>query len=240
MIVRPVCGGTGLGVATISLWAAISLVVGTVLSVYGLLTAFIPQGNPPWLAVIAKQIVGELEKDILTFILNEFGVNVDLTIISWFSAPTPYFIVAAIVIAALLTAASMIYWAWYNWSILCGAPSFGTMACVSGVVNNVVPALSTPHSVLFGFTGNQPRADVVVKSIYWTFASQNNPAFVLCAPCDNCPATAEPPDPSNGCSPEIPCYYHSSRVCGGVRRGPRRHDRRGHWGSSGNNSRESR
>ena len=141
-------------------------------------------------------------------------MKVDLTILSWFDAPTPFFIVAAIVIAALITAAVMIYWAWKSWSNLCGAPSFGTLACISGVVNSVAPAFSTPHSVLFGFTGNHPRADVVVKSIYWAFVTQGNPSFILCAPCDNCSTSAQPSDPSNGCSPEIPCFYHSTKVCG--------------------------
>jgi hypothetical protein len=211
---RPVCSGTSATAPTLSLWAAISLVVGVVQFVYGLLTAFI-KGSPSWLETIAKQIVGELEKDVLTFILNAFGVDYDLTIMSYFTAaPGLGFFYVATAFAAAITAAVMIYWAWKSFSNLCGAPTFGAMACVSGVVNNVVPALSTPHSVLFGFTGNQPRADVVVKSIYWPFVTQGSPAFVLCAPCDNCPPSADPPDTSNGCSPEVPCFYHSSKVCG--------------------------
>jgi hypothetical protein len=211
---RPVCSGTSATASTLSLWAAISLVVGIVLTIYGVLTSFV-KANPPWLQTLLQQIVGELEKDFLTALLQTFGfTNVNLTFTSWFSAPTPFFSVAAIVFAALLTAACFIYWAWASYSNLCGAPTFGTNACISGVVNSVSPALSTPHSVLFGFTGNQPRADVVVKSIYWPWVTQGSPEFVLCAPCDNCPASADPPDTSNGCSPEIPCFYHSSKVCG--------------------------
>lgn len=211
---RPVCSGTSASAATLSLWSATSLVVGVVLSAYGLLTSFV-KGNPSWLVTIIQQIVSELEKDFLTALLQTFGwTDVNLTFTSWFSAPTPFFSVAAIVFVALLTAAVMIFWAWKSFSNLCGAPTFGTMACISGVVNSVEPGLSTAHSVLFGFTGNQPRADVVVKSMYWPLVTQGNPGFVLCAPCGNCAASVEPSDPSNGCSPEIPCFYHSSKVCG--------------------------
>ena len=69
---RPVCNGTSATAPTLSLWAVISLVVGIVQFVLGLPTFFI-KGGPSWLETIAKQIVGELEKDVLTFILMSLG-----------------------------------------------------------------------------------------------------------------------------------------------------------------------
>jgi hypothetical protein len=196
-----------------SLWSAISIVIGAILAVYGILTAFVPDSNPSWVSTVIKQIVSELEKDVATAILQALGSDINLTFTSWFVGPTVFGMYFAIIAAAVITAAVMIYWAWSNWATLCGSPSFGTMACITGVVNDVAGAFGTAHSVLFGFTGNQPRADVVVKSLYWPLVDQNSPSFVLCAACDNCPSSTIPANPAAGCSPEVPCLYHDAKVC---------------------------
>jgi hypothetical protein len=124
---------------------------------------------------------------------------------------------AAIIAVAVVTAVLISVWAWESHKAICGPPPFGKFACVSGVINSVIAGFAQGHSQVFGFTGNQPQIDVVVKGDYWPTVILDNPSFVWCAGCQNCPPAAAGPaagaggDP--GCSPMLLCYYRNNQVC---------------------------
>jgi hypothetical protein len=124
----------------------------------------------------------------------------------------------AIIAAAVLTAVLIMVWAWQSYSAICGSPPFGRFVCVTGVINTVTPGFSQWYSQIVGFAGNQPQIDVVVKSDYWPTVTMDNPPFLWCAGCANCPPfVAGPAGLAGGtppCSPELPCYYHNNQVCG--------------------------
>jgi hypothetical protein len=125
---------------------------------------------------------------------------------------------AAIVLAAVATMIVIIVWAAQSHIALCYPPSPGKFECVTGVVNAVTPGFTSWYSEIVGFANNQPRADVVVKSIYWPIVTLNNPPMVWCAGCANCPSSvataAQIADPAAPCSPTLACYYHDRQVCG--------------------------
>jgi len=120
----------------------------------------------------------------------------------------------SMILVALVTAILIIVWAWQSYSALCGVPAAGKAECVTGVINTVQGAFSYWYSQVVGFSNNQPRIDVVVKSIYWPTISLNTPSFVWCAPCTNCPPALTAPFGADApCSPMLPCYYHNAQVC---------------------------
>jgi len=75
----------------------------------------------------------------------------------------------------------------------------GLDACSAGVINDIVPSLSSTSESIFWFTAQHPRVDVVVKSIYWDLVLQLA-LFVKCAG-----------DPDK--SPILSGFYKSDQVC---------------------------
>ena len=204
---NPTCGGTATESGALTIGSAIALVVGVVLGVFGFISKILSVTAP------------SSADDIYTFTFKAI-----YTIVNWIRdiahlapssllGPNSTVVWGAIIIAALVTAAVLITWAWASYAQICSNPPFGRQTCISGVVNAVQPAFASTHSQLLAFTGSQPRADVVVNSIYWAVVTLNNPSYTPCAPCDNCPSSILPASTTNGCSPEIPCFYHSSKVC---------------------------
>jgi hypothetical protein len=126
---------------------------------------------------------------------------------------------AAIIVTALFAAGSIGTWAYNSHNALCGVPKVGEKQCITGVINSVEAAFHYSYSRLVGFQNNQPRIDVVVKSIYWSVIIEKNPSMVWCAGCANCPpgsgiaTPADILDPNSTCSPIMPCYYHNNQVC---------------------------
>ena len=127
------------------------------------------------------------------------------------------FAYVAIIAAAVITAVLIMVWAWQSYSALCGSPPFGRFVCVTGVINSVTPGFSQWYSEIVGFAGNQPQANVVVKSDYWPTVTLDNPPWLWCASCANCPPSVAGPAGLAGgnppCSPELPCFYHDTQVC---------------------------
>jgi len=206
------CGGSGTvaGAPTIvgtttGLWAIVTTVAGGIGTVWG----FASGGISSYVMAVGPVggWLGNIFNNIPWFIL---------------ATPTAWGAVAyaAIIITAVAAATIVIVWAWQSYNGLCGAPTAGFKECVTGVVNAVTPSFQFWYSGLVGFQNNQPRVDVVVKTLYHPIVCLNNPPKVWCAGCANCPPSVATPaeisDPSAPCSPMLACYYHDSQVCAGA------------------------
>ena len=118
----------------------------------------------------------------------------------------------AIILATILAASIIIIWLWGNYITLTQSPPVGTFACISGVVNSIVPPVLNPLNFSWGFVF------VVVKHAYWHVVTDNNPPFIWCSACTNCPSGVWPPGTTSQdasivtCSPMLPCFYHSQEV----------------------------
>jgi hypothetical protein len=209
---KPTCGGTATASGAVSIGSTIGLVFGIIFSWKDILSYIDPKISSGESEAIIN-VINDLRQGIQYIVNLAQGTSPFSTFLNAILGPTSTVVWAAIIIAAAVTAAIMITWAWTNYAQICSSPAFGTKTCITGVVNAVSPAFGSLHSQLFAFTGSQPRADVVVKSIYWPVVTLNSPSYIPCAPCDNCPASVLPASTINGCSPEIPCFYHSSKVC---------------------------
>lgn len=194
----PACGGRQTVSQPPTLWATLLLLGGIGTTIGQVISGII--GFTGMVEAIGGAVAG---------FINALGGGV--TVFAGFT----YF---AIIAAALLTATLIIVWAWQSHSALCGAPPFGRFACVTGVIDAVSAGFSQWYSEVIGFTGNQPRIDVVVKSDYWPTVTLDSPSFLWCAGCANCPPSVAGPAGLAGgtppCSPELPCFFHNRQVCG--------------------------
>jgi len=195
---RPACGGTQtvsaaptLLAVLMGIWAVAAAIIAGIMGVAGFLEKFAP-------AIAA-------------------GVSWTVTWLGGSISLAGAAALALIIAVAIATAVLIIVWAWQSYSALCGSPPVGKFECISGVINAITPGFSAWYSQAVGFAGNQPRIDVVVKSNYWPIITLNNPPFVWCARCTNCPPAAAGgatiAGGSPGCSPELSCYYHNKQVC---------------------------
>ncbi|WP_058186603.1 LytS family sensor histidine kinase [Terracidiphilus gabretensis] len=196
-----ICGGTGTVSGPPTFWA-------TLAGIFGI-----------FFGPVASAIFGVAGKlgaiDVAgmtasTSVLGKLGASLGLS--GW-----GVLALAAIIVTAVVTALSIIIWAKSSHDALCGVPVVGKFECVTGVINTVEAGFHYGYSELVGFQNNQPRIDVVVKSIYWPILTLNNPPMVWCAACTNCPPSAAAPaqilNPNSTCSPMMPCYYHNNQVC---------------------------
>ena len=194
---RPACGGTQTVSGAPTLWATLLAILAVASAVAAVISAIIG------FAKVAEAIGGAVAS-VVGWLGGSISVAGGLAL-------------AAIIAVAVATAVLIIVWAWQSYGAICGSPPLGKFACVTGVINAVTPGFSKPESEVFGFAGNQPRVDVVVKSDYWPVVTLNNPPFVWCAGCKNCSAAVAGPAAgaggNPGCSPELSCYYHNPQVC---------------------------
>lgn len=72
-------------------------------------------------------------------------------------------------------------------------------ACISGVVDTIVPSFNSDADILFPFRAEHPRLNVVTRSFYWEILSQDAQTIY----CNN---DAER-------SPMVLTFYHSDLVC---------------------------
>ncbi len=189
------CGGTGTVSGTPTFFATAFLIGSTIAALAGVVQQ------------VAEKIAGLIGplSTFLSWLAPILGVS------TWGAAA-----LVAIVLTAMATVVAIIVWAVNSHSALCGVPSVGRFACVTGVVNAATSGFASAHSELVGFQNNQPRLDVVVKEIYWPIVAFNNPPVVHCAACTNCPTSVFPPaaaNPGAPCSPVLHCYYHDAQVC---------------------------
>jgi hypothetical protein len=94
----------------------------------------------------------------------------------------------------------------------CTEPA-GRNAMSSGVAEMVTPAFDGFWNTIFPFTSYPPQVDVVVRSANWEQTQWGAATFIVCAPCDNCPADVKSQHQTGGCSPELAYFFHSARVC---------------------------
>ncbi len=187
------CGGTPLVAPAPTFWAVLLAFWGVVSGVAAAISAI------AWIATHVDVIVAFLSSSVTIFGYSLWGVA------AFFS----------MILAAAVTAGLIMAWAWESYSALCGAPAAGKLACVSGVINTVQGGFTYAYSEVVGFANNQPRADVVVKSLYWPIVNSGSPPMVWCASCANCPPGTAPPGSGTDspCSPIMACYYHDPQVC---------------------------
>jgi hypothetical protein len=161
------------------------------------------------IGAVAKILFAEGAVKVVTAVAGALGYTG--TVSAGFAASA-----IAIVAAAVITAAIIIYWVWSTYSSLSSAPPVGTFACITGVVNSITTADLNPFSFAHG------HIFVVVKSAYWPTVVLNNPPFVWCAHCINCAFNLWPPGTpaADGnlvtCSPMLPCFYRSNQVVNGA------------------------
>jgi hypothetical protein len=190
----PPCGGSPPSVSgSLSASSLINLVTSIVLGALGF-AGFIDVAQ------------GLLFKSLVTWILSS-TTTVDNALVAGG---------AGVIVAAVTAALAICWWLWSNYSSLSSTPPAGPLGCVAGVINQVQDAdlgiLTLAH----------PFIQVVVKKIYWPVVTQvippGSPPYVWCASCENCPPSLWPPGttPSDagivGCSPMLPCVYHSQEV----------------------------
>lgn len=195
---KPTCGGRQTVAPAPTLWATVLLFIGLGMTIGQIVTA-----------VIGFTKVAEAVGGGVASVISALG-GVTITAGAAFAY-------VAIIAAAVITAVLIMVWAWQSYSALCGSPPFGRFACVTGVIDAVTAGFDQWYSELVGFAGNQPQIDVVVKSAYWPIVTMDNPQFLWCAGCANCPPSVAGPAGLAGgnppCSPELPCYYHNRKVC---------------------------
>ena len=194
---RPACGGTQTVASAPTLWTTLLLLVAIGSMISGVVSAIVG------FAKVAEAIGGAVA-----------------TVVGWFGGSVSVaggLALVAIIVVAVATAVLIIVWAWQSYNAICGSPPFGKLACITGVIDAVTAGFSQWYSNIVGFAGNQPQIDLVVKSDYWPFVELNNPPYVWCAGCTNCPpAVAGPAATSGGspgCSPKLICFYHNRQVC---------------------------
>jgi hypothetical protein len=201
---RPACGGRQSVSGAPSLWATILAAVALASTVGGVVSGL-------YGFKAAADGIGAGVVTATSWVSSKLGLSVSAL------SSAGGLALAAIIVVAVVTAVVVSVWAWESHQAICGPPPFGKFACVSGVINSVTAGFVSGWSQVFGFTGNQPQIDVVVKGDYWPTVILDDPSFVWCAGCQNCPPAAVGPaagaggDP--GCSPMLLCYYHNSQVC---------------------------
>ena len=163
------CGGNATVSGGITLWSVIALIAGPIGSGLGLFGGL-------------KAIIGASG--------SVSAVNVVTSFLGYGSVSGAGAAAVVVVFLAALTTAVIIgAWLWANYSTLSATPSVGTQAkCISGVVNaaSPLPEALNLFSLSHGFI------HVVVKHIYWSFVTVNNPPFGWCASCENCSSTLWP------------------------------------------------
>lgn len=194
----PACGGTQKVAPAPTLWVTISGLVGLGLTFVQIVSGVL--GFAKLAATLGEALIPLFAK---------LGIQA--------ATPLAAFACLAIIAAAVIAATVIIVWAWQSYTALCGSPPLGKFVCITGVIDAVSPGFSQWYSELVGFAGNHPRVDVVVKRDYWPTVILDNPSFVWCASCANCPPSVAGPASLAGgnppCSPELPCYYHNRQVC---------------------------
>ena len=120
------------------------------------------------------------------------------TLFTYFGYAAPAGAVAGAVAGGIITYAIIVYFAWDRLK-----PRQGIRECYAGVITGMQEAYKSATDVLFPFTAQHDRVDVVIKPSYWDIAARSPQQWIWC-------------NSDSMQSPLIRTYYWTKEVAGGI------------------------